>query len=68
MARNWGPRPPAQSLGDTLVKSAQFNRLLTSTALGLVLVLGSHAAIAQQPEKATTVVVPMPDNARRRRP
>src|SRR5450756_721243 len=58
--------PPAQSLGDVLVKSARFNRLLASTALGLVLVLGSHAgnpqaALAQQSEQQIEAAVPMPD-------
>src|ERR1039458_215172 len=61
-----GPMPPAQSLGDVLVKSARFNRLLASTALGLVLVLGSHAgnpqeALAQQSEQKIEAAVPMPD-------
>src|ERR1039457_660081 len=61
-----GPMPPAQSLGDVLVKSARFNRLLASTALGLVLVLGSHAgnpqeALAQQSEQQIEAAVPMPN-------
>jgi murein L,D-transpeptidase YcbB/YkuD len=48
------------------VKSARFNRLLASTALGLVLVLGSHAvnpqaAFAQQSEQQIEAAVPMPD-------
>jgi len=48
------------------VKSARFNRLLASTALGLVLVLGSHAgnpqaAYAQQSEQQIEAAVPMPD-------
>jgi murein L,D-transpeptidase YcbB/YkuD len=48
------------------VKSARFNRLLASTALGLVLVLGSHAgdpqeALAQQSEQQIQAAVPMPD-------
>jgi murein L,D-transpeptidase YcbB/YkuD len=47
------------------VKSARFNRLLASTALGLVLVLASHAcnpqeALAQQSEQIQAAV-PMPD-------
>ncbi len=33
------------------MKSVRFDRLLASTALGLVLVLSSHAGYAQQPEK-----------------
>ena len=48
------------------MKSARFNRLLASTALGLVLVLGSHAgnpqeALAQQSEQQIQAAVPMPD-------
>jgi len=48
------------------VKSARFNRLLASTALGLVLVLGSHAgnpqeALAQQSEQQIEAAVPMPN-------
>jgi L,D-transpeptidase YcbB len=48
------------------VKSARFSHLLASTALGLVLVLGSHAgnpqeALAQQSEKQIQAAVPMPD-------
>ena len=48
------------------MKSARFNRLLASTALGLVLVLGSHAgnpqaALAQQSEQQIEAAVPMPD-------
>ena len=43
------------------MKSARFNRLLASTALGLVLVLGSHAGMAQQSERQIEAAVPMPD-------
>ena len=48
------------------MKSARFNRLLASTALGLVLVLGSHAgnlqeALAQQSEQQIEAAVPMPN-------
>ncbi len=43
------------------MKSARFNRLLASTALGLVLVLGSHAGMAQQSDKEIEAAVPMPD-------
>ena len=48
------------------MKSARFSRLLASTALGLVLVLGSHAgnpqqALAQQSEQQIEAAVPMPD-------
>src|SRR5450755_1514497 len=61
MPANLGARAPAQSLGDALVKSARFNRLLASTALGLVLVLGSHAGMAQQSDSQIYAAVPMPD-------
>ena len=46
-----------------MVKVVQFDRLLASTALGLVLVLSSHAAKAQQPQSQPQVeiVVPLPD-------
>jgi len=42
------------------VKSPRFNSLLASTALGLVLMLGSHGAMAQQSGKDAGVVVPIP--------
>ena len=43
------------------MKSARFNFLLASTALGLALVLGSHAGMAQQSEQKIDAAVPMPD-------
>ncbi len=43
------------------MKSAQFNRLLATTALGLALVLGSHAGMAQQSQQQIDSAVPMPD-------
>jgi murein L,D-transpeptidase YcbB/YkuD len=43
------------------VKSARFNRLLAATALGLALVLGSHAGMAQQSQQQIDSAVPMPD-------
>jgi murein L,D-transpeptidase YcbB/YkuD len=51
-----------------VVKSARFNSLLASTALGLALVLGSQAGkaqnvLAQQSEDTVTAAVPMPDTA-----
>jgi murein L,D-transpeptidase YcbB/YkuD len=51
-----------------LVKSVRFNRLLASTALGLVLMLSSYAgnpqeALAQQSEKQTEATVPVPDTS-----
>ncbi len=51
-----------------MVKSVRFNSLLASTALGLVLVLGSHAgkaqqALAQQSADNISAAVPMPDTA-----
>jgi L,D-transpeptidase YcbB len=42
------------------VISVRFDRLLASTALGLVLALGSHAGLAQQPEQKTETAVPAP--------
>ena len=45
------------------MKSARFNSLLASSALGLVLVLGSHAGTAQQSDNQVTAAVPMPDTA-----
>jgi murein L,D-transpeptidase YcbB/YkuD len=43
------------------VRSVRFDRLLASTALGLVLVLSSHAGYAQQSDKQVQAAVPMPD-------
>jgi murein L,D-transpeptidase YcbB/YkuD len=43
------------------VRSAQFGRLLASTALGLVLVLSSHPGQAQQAEQKAQAAVPSPD-------
>ena len=44
------------------MRSVRFDRLLASTALGLVLVLSSHAGMAQQTEKRIeAAVVPTPD-------
>jgi murein L,D-transpeptidase YcbB/YkuD len=44
------------------VKSVRFERLLASTALGIALVLSSHAAMAQTPDsKQVDSAVPMPD-------
>ena len=43
------------------MKSARFNRLLATTALGLALVLGSHAGKAQQSQQQIDSAVPMPD-------
>jgi murein L,D-transpeptidase YcbB/YkuD len=45
------------------VKSVRFDRLLASTALGLVLVLSSHAGQAQQSDKKVQTSVPMPDTS-----
>ena len=44
-----------------MVKSAQFNRLLASTAVALVLALSSHAGMAQQAGKPAEASIPMPD-------
>ena len=45
------------------MNTARFNRLLASTALGLGLVLGSHAhaGMAEQSGKKIEAAVPMPD-------
>ena len=43
------------------MKSVRFNSLLASTALGLVLVLGSHPGMAQDKADSVQVVVPLPD-------
>jgi murein L,D-transpeptidase YcbB/YkuD len=49
-------------LGDFAVKVVRFDRLLASSALGLVLLMSGHAANAQQPaDQQTQVVVPLPD-------
>jgi len=45
------------------VISVRFDRLLASTALGLVLTLGSHAGMAQQPDKKVEATVPLPDTS-----
>ena len=54
---------PPDSLGEDVVKTARFNQLLASTALGLVLILGSHASMAQQSDKHTEAAVVLPDSA-----
>ena len=43
--------------------SVRFDRLLASTALGLVLTLGSHAGMAQQPAQKIEAAVPLPDTS-----
>ena len=45
------------------MKSVRFDRLLASTALGLVLMLSSHAGMAQQSDKQIESAVPMPDTS-----
>jgi murein L,D-transpeptidase YcbB/YkuD len=52
---------PLTVLGENVVKSARFDRLLASTALVLVLALSSQAGIAQQSDNPTTASVPVPD-------
>jgi L,D-transpeptidase YcbB len=52
---------PLTVLGENVVKSARFDRLLASTALVLVLALSCHAGIAQQSDNPTTASVPLPD-------
>ncbi len=43
------------------MKVVRFDRLLASTALGLVLLISGHTANAQQPAEQTQIVVPLPD-------
>src|SRR5665213_1793771 len=50
-------------LGDTAVKSAVFNVLLASTALGLVLVLGNYPGMAQEKTDLPQISVPVPDDS-----
>ena len=45
------------------MKSVRFDRLLASTALGLVLMLSSQAGMAQQAEKRIEASVPVPDTS-----
>ena len=45
------------------MKTARFNQLLASTALGLGLVLCSHAGMAQQSDKQVEAAVALPDSA-----
>ena len=61
MPRKSGDTAPCKVFRRPLVKSARFNVLLASTALGLALVLGSHAGMAQQSEQKIDAAVPMPD-------
>jgi murein L,D-transpeptidase YcbB/YkuD len=48
-------------LGEVLVKTARFNRLLASTALGVALVFASHAGMAQQSNQQIDSAVPVPN-------
>ena len=45
------------------MKFARSQHLLATTALGLALVLGSHAGMAQQSEQQIDAAVPMPDTS-----
>jgi L,D-transpeptidase YcbB len=58
-----GQTPPRKVSGDALVKTLRFNSLLASTALALVLVLGSHPGMAQQSDQQISAGVPMPDTS-----
>jgi len=58
---------PLQLLGDFVVKVVRFDRLLASTALGLVFLMSGIAANAQQPQgqeakPQTEILVPLPDD------
>jgi hypothetical protein len=48
-------------LGDFSVKVVRFDRLLASTALGIVLVMSGQPAHAQQPANQTEIVFPPPE-------
>src|SRR6266568_5163028 len=54
---------PRLNFGGLSVISVRFDRLLASTALGLVLTLGSHAGMAQQPDQKIEASVPVPDTS-----
>ncbi len=54
---------PPDSLGEDVVKTARLNHLLASTALGLGLILSSHAGMAQQSDKQIEAAVTLPDSA-----
>ncbi len=56
------------SLGVHSVKSVRFERLLASTAFGLVLALSSHAGLAQQPAPEIQAVAPVPGSAQSQPP
>ncbi len=43
------------------MKSVRFERLLASTAFGLILALSSHAGMAQQPGQQIEAAIPAPD-------
>jgi murein L,D-transpeptidase YcbB/YkuD len=45
------------------VKSVRFERLLASTAFGLLLALAGHAGLAQDLERQISAAVPMPDTS-----
>ena len=45
------------------MKCVRFDRLLASTALGLVLALGSHAGQAQQNDRQIEAAMPVPDTS-----
>src|SRR5512141_1952909 len=58
-ATKLGPIGP--SSGVYSVKSVRFERLLASTAFGLVLALSSHPGLAQQSDKEIGAAVPVPN-------
>jgi murein L,D-transpeptidase YcbB/YkuD len=45
------------------VKSVRFERLLASTAFGLILALSSHAGLAQQPKQQIEAAISTPDTS-----
>ena len=46
-----------------MVKSVRFERLLASTAFGLILALSSHAGMAQQSEQKIEAAIAAPDSS-----
>jgi murein L,D-transpeptidase YcbB/YkuD len=56
-----GPFVPFQLLGEHLVRSVRFDRLLAGTALGLVLAFSGYAAHAQSVDAQINAASPMPE-------
>src|SRR6185312_846546 len=56
-----GPFVPLQLLGDHVVRSVRFDRLLAGTALGLILALSGYAAHAQSVDAQINAASPAPE-------